>query len=230
MAPTTVAEMARQFPENGMKLLLSNPHNMRDLLALTGSELARRIDTDRMHLMPTTLVRQDYRHVESDLVLSAPLHAGAGPPRDLLVFVLIEHQSAPDRMMPLRLLEYVVQIFNQQTRQWAKKHRSLAQLLLQPVLPIVFYTGTRPWESVGRLSDLVAAGEWFEQVTPVLDPLFVNLPQLDTETLERIGGAFGWVLQLVQQRKRSSAEFRPLLGRGVQQLEGMPPAERLRWL
>lgn len=50
-------------------------------------------------------MRRDYRHVESDIVLSAPPRGGVGPTRDLLVYVLIEHESVPDRMMPLRLLD-----------------------------------------------------------------------------------------------------------------------------
>jgi len=226
----SVARMARQFPENGMKLLLEHPRNVRDLLALTGSDLAARIDTDQMQLLPTTFIRPDYRHVESDVVLRAPWKDGAGGGSDLLVYVLIEHQSAADRMMPLRLLEYVVQIYAQQARQWGKKHRSFANFRVQPVLPIVFYTGTQRWESVGHLIDLVRGGDLFQAVTPVLEPLFINLPEMDVETLEQTGGYLGWVLRLVQQRKSRPDEFRTLLADVVGHLETMPEEERLRWL
>jgi hypothetical protein len=34
----------RQFAENGMKLLLENPQNVRDLLALTAADVVQRID------------------------------------------------------------------------------------------------------------------------------------------------------------------------------------------
>jgi len=226
----SVAQMARQFPENGMKRLLENPNNVRDLLALTGSDLAARIDTDQMRLLPTTFIRSDYRHVESDVVLQAPFKAGSGGGPDLLIYVLIEHQSTADRMMPLRLLEYVVQIYSQQSRQSGKKHRSFAHFRAQPVLPIVFYTGTERWESVGQLSDLVAGGERFEAVTPVLEPLFINLPDMDAKLLEQTGGFLGRVLRLVQQRKSQPDAFRTLLADVVGHLETMPEKERLRWL
>jgi len=75
---------------------------------------------------------------------------------------------------------------------WSSKtHRSLARIRLYPVLPVVFYTGTRRWDSVGRLVDLVVMGEAFASATPALDPLFINLPVIPAETLEDQGGFFG---------------------------------------
>jgi hypothetical protein len=109
--------------------------------------------------------------------------------------------------MPLRLLEYVVQIFKAQTRDWAQRHRSFADIRLQPVLPFVFYTGTRRWDSVGSLADLIEMRERFEPVAPTLAPLFLNLPAMTPHKLESKGGFFGWVLRLVQQRNSRPSEF-----------------------
>jgi len=78
------------------------------------------------------------------------------------------------RLMPLRSVDYVVQIYKYQVREWSKTHRSLARIRLYPVLPVVFYTGTQRWDSVGRLLDLVERGEAFAAVTPAMDPLFIN--------------------------------------------------------
>jgi hypothetical protein len=127
-------------------------------------------------------------------------------------------------------MDYVVQIFKYQVREWSKTHRSLARIRLYPVLPVVFYTGTRRWDSVGRLVDLVEMSSAFEAVTPAMTPLFINLPVVPAETLEAEGGFFGWVLRLIQQRKSRPREFQRLLNRVVQHLETMPAAERLRWL
>jgi hypothetical protein len=148
----------------------------------------------------------------------------------ITVYILIEHQSEPDRLMPLRLLEYVVGIFKSQTRDWARHHRSFAGIRLQPVLPVGFYTGTHRWDAIGSLSDLIEMREHFEPLTPTLDPLFLNLPAMATRKLESEGGFFGWVLRLVQQRKARPIEFQELLKRVVQHLEAMPSQERLRWL
>jgi predicted transposase YdaD len=232
MDQSRVLQIVRQFWENAIKLLLEDPNNVRDLLALCGADIVKRIDLGRVKLVQTTFVERDYRHVESDVVLLAPLRRRKGErtARVLLIYILIEHQSEPDRLMPLRSVDYVVQIFKYQVREWSKTHRSLARIRLHPVLPVVFYTGTQHWDSVGRLVDLVEMGEAFEPATPAMEPLFINLPVIDPEILEEKGGFFGWVLRLIQQRKSRPREFRRLLNRAIQHLENMPQAERRRWL
>lgn len=90
-----------------------------------------------------------------------------GPQRRRLVWLyrLLEHQSEPDALMPIRLLDYLVQIIKRQMRVWANKLGSLTgfrMLRMQPVLPVVLYTGTMRWDSPGRLIDLV--DRWLDQV------------------------------------------------------------------
>jgi hypothetical protein len=41
-------ELARQFPENGIKLLMENSSNVRDLLILAGTDVVEFIDFDRL--------------------------------------------------------------------------------------------------------------------------------------------------------------------------------------
>lgn len=232
MSRARIKQIVRQFQENGLKLLLENPHNARDLLLLTGIDLVELIDFDHLTREATTFVGRDYRHLEADVVLVAPLrHRDDSRPRQvILIYILIEHQSEPDRWMPLRMLEYVLQIYKYQLRRWSRQHRSLRGLRLQPVLPVVFYTGTRRWSTVGRLVDLLALGERFKRVAPSLEPLFINLPAMPPNRLESAGGFFGWVLRLVQQRRARPEEFRALLHDVVRHLEAMPAEERLRWL
>lgn len=52
------------------------------------------------------------RRIASDIVLVAPLRRRRGErtARPVLIYILVEHQSEPDRLMPLRSLDYVVQI------------------------------------------------------------------------------------------------------------------------
>jgi hypothetical protein len=132
--------------------------------------------------------------------------------------------------MVFRVLEYVVQIFKAQLRTWAQRHCSWAGLRLHPVLPIVLYTGTGRWESLGRVTDLVALSERFARVTPHLEPLFINLPALPPSQLEEEGGFLGWILRLVQERHARPKAFQDLLRRVIEHLEAMPAAQRLRWL
>jgi len=112
MVQARVLQIVRQFWENAIKLLLEDPGNVRDLLALCGADIVKQIDLRRLKLIQTTFVERDYRHVESDVVLLAPLRRRKGErtARVLMIYILIEHQSEPDRLMPLRSVDYVVQI------------------------------------------------------------------------------------------------------------------------
>ena len=221
--------LARNFPENGMEMLLEHPGNVRDLLALTGEELVQQIDLDRMRLVPTTFIASDYRLLASDVVLVAPFRNVPSSRRRLMITILIEHQSVPDPLMPLRMVDYVTQVFRRQERRWRARHgRSFEGFRLLPVLPVVFHTGTRPWERLGTLPDLIETGERFRRLTPVMECLFVNLPAIPAGTLEPRGGFLGWVLQLVQARRTLPAAFSRLVDRVLLHMKSMPEQERAR--
>ena len=62
-----------------------------------------------MHLVRGTFITRDYRRRATDVVLVAPFR-GESPERRLMITILIEHQSEPDLLMPLRMVDYVVQL------------------------------------------------------------------------------------------------------------------------
>jgi Putative transposase, YhgA-like len=225
-------EFARQFRENGLKLLFHDPGNVRDLLFLQDPDRAARIDFSRLRVDPTTYVTADYRHLCSDLVLRVPYRTLlSGRRRVLTLYLLLEHQSEPDRLMMLRVLEYLVQIYRAQIRDREGRRPGRDEFVLQPVLPIVLYTGSRTWESLTSLASLVAGGtEEFADVIPVFHPLFLNLSALPSGELESSGGFLGWVLSLFRLRGASLSEYRVAVARVVDHLEAMAEQERERWL
>jgi hypothetical protein len=76
----------RQFPENGLKLLLENAANFCDLLALADSPEGNLIDFDKLTQERTTFVSRDYRHVEAEaadcVALAVRLRKRLRPDRD----------------------------------------------------------------------------------------------------------------------------------------------------
>src|SRR4051794_19766786 len=104
-----IDRLIRNFPENRLKMMLEHPGNVRDVLGILAVRFIDRIDFSRMEVEPAQFVGPDFRHLAADLVLRAPLRApGRGRARWLTIYVLIEHQSEPDRLMPFRVLEYVI--------------------------------------------------------------------------------------------------------------------------
>src|SRR5205085_2233501 len=125
----------------------------------------------------------------------------------------------PDRLMLLRVLDYLVQIWKHQVRQHGQKHGSLANVKLQPVLPVVLHTGSYPWEKLGGLLDLMDDAADLAAVTPQFAPLFISLPDLPEAELESRGGYFGQVLALLKARQAKQAPFAQRLVQTVTKLQ-----------
>ena len=224
--------LVRHFPENGLKVLLENPGNVRDLLQLLAVPVVPRIDFAQMQVEPAQFVQRDFRHLESDVVLRAPLRVGVrGRPRWITIYILIEHQSEPDRFMVFRVLEYVLQIYKRQLREMVQQPGSLEDFRFQPVLPVVLYSGTRAWDRLTRFAELLEADEDLAGLAPEFLPLFLNVGQVSAAALEAEGGAFGLLLRLVQQRRLRRAVFERTLRQVVRALEEqLGEADRGRWL
>ncbi len=191
------------------------------------------IDFPAMTVERTHFVKPDYAHVAVDLLLKAPFRVdGADPNQTIMIDLLIEHQSTPERFFIPRLADYLLQAYKMQKRDWERKHGSDAELVFQPVLPIVLYTGERNWEADHcHSSRLIVAGSvTFDDVIPAFKPRFLNLRETSSETLVQEGGFFGQVLRLVRDRHAEPAVFRQTLEEVVTQLEAMPDAERNRWV
>jgi hypothetical protein len=227
-----VRQIVRQFPENGLKQVLGSAGNVRDLLTLAKAAVLPRIDLGGMQIDPTTYVTAEYRHVSSDLVLRAGLRpsAGRGRRKPLTVTILIELQSQPDRLMPLRVLEYLVQVWKHQVKQHGQTHRSLASVKLRPVLPVVVHTGSYAWEKLGGLLDLMEDAEAFRPFTPAFEPLFVSLPNTPEAELEKDGGPFGQVLALLRASTAGRGPFARRLAQTLARLQELKGPDRLRRL
>src|SRR5206468_2871580 len=65
-------QLVRNFPENGPKLLLENPANVRDTLLLLHEVAVPDIDFAAMTVERSHFVQADYQHVALDLLLKAP--------------------------------------------------------------------------------------------------------------------------------------------------------------
>src|SRR5579883_3177251 len=153
MARQRVSELLlHHFPENGVKYLLQHPANLQDLLRL----LARRhpnlpnpngFDCAHRTIEPDTLIRGDFSHGVTDLLLRLPFRTGDRPATWVEVYLLFEHLSAHQRTIVPRSLSYAMDAYRLQERRWLVNHDSLQNLQYEAVLPIVLYTGERAWQA-----------------------------------------------------------------------------------
>lgn len=148
-SPTPGPEVIREFNDRSTLWLLEDPQHVRDLLRLLEPEIAERLDFSRAERVNRSFVPADLRKQESDVIFCVPLAGGGESPPEILVYVLLEHQSQRDPLMALRLYRYMGQLWDLQCRQWEDAGTPAAERRLHPgapwALPLVLHTGTDPW-------------------------------------------------------------------------------------
>ena len=87
-----------------------------------------------------SFISDELRTQESDMVFSVPFRLPGEPPQEVIVYILIEHQSSPEALMRLRLLIYMVRLWEEEYRLLASRMKGQQQG--SPILSIVFYTGS----------------------------------------------------------------------------------------
>ena len=134
----------RDNQDRFMKLILSRPRVVRDLLALLPAEWTAEVDAASLRELPTEFIGAGGEKRVADLCWLAE-GGGCDP-----AIILIENQSAPDRLMPARATTRVGLLYESLG---PAARRSDGKF--PPVLIVVVYTGDRPWRTPDDLSGMV---------------------------------------------------------------------------
>ncbi len=109
-------------------------------------EIAEVIDWSGLRPLPGSFVDSQYRRSHTDLLFSAPMRDS-----EALIYVLFEHQSSPDRWLPLRLLRYMSRIWES----LVKSRERIPGSLLPVILPVVLSQNDERWDQPTRLAELL---------------------------------------------------------------------------
>ncbi len=89
-----------------------------------------------LELQSVSFIDDRLRDSESDLLYAVRRKVDDAP---AWLYVLLEHQSTPDRWLRLRLLKYGIRIWERDRRQHPNEEQ------LRPIVPVVWYQGERGW-------------------------------------------------------------------------------------
>jgi hypothetical protein len=218
------------FPDRAIREALEQAANLRDVLIEAVPDLAAHLDFNRARYIKPAFLLEDWRQRESDLLCLIPyLPPGTGPAEEVLICVLLEHQSRPDPHMPLRVLLYAVLFWEQQWKEYERRHEEGAALRLTPVIPIVFHTGLSVWSSNRRLADLFAGPEGLRAYAPQWPLLFWDLAARTPEQLLASGGPFAQFLALVRAENSDAEDFRQVVETLVERLDSVAAQDKMRW-
>ncbi|MEK7206046.1 MAG: Rpn family recombination-promoting nuclease/putative transposase, partial [candidate division NC10 bacterium] len=218
----------RDFPDRAIRWLLESPDNVRGLLLAAVPALVERFDLPRLRQAPRSFVQESLRAREADCVLRVPFRAADGTSeREVWVYILIEHQSAPDAWLAFRLLSYMLALWESERREQEERGVPMADRRLSAILPLVLYTGQRPWERLTSLRDLVDVPAELEAFVPRHDSVFFSVSMADPRTLTAGGDPLGYVLLLFHLAEAPVEELAEALREVFTGLEGLARAGEL---
>lgn len=140
--------------------------------------IATRLDWDRLELQPGSFVSPELRSRYTDILYRTRLDD-----HDAYIYILVEHQSRPDQFMALRMMDYLVKVWNHHLDTHHKPST------LPAVIPLVVHSnGTgRVWNTPTELADLIdldpAARAALDPYLPRLRFLLDDLAALDLRAL-----------------------------------------------
>ena len=160
-----------------VKSTFSDPDNARAFLqAHLQRKLARRIDWSTLSLVSGSFIDPEFAATSSDLLFTAQID---GHPAFL--YILFEHQNQEDPLIGLRLLTYMVRIWNDHLR------TNPGTAKLPPILPLVLAQDNKPWKSSTRFADLIdipeGAGEELKKHIPDFEFHLVELFRMPFEKI-----------------------------------------------
>ncbi|HEY9278636.1 MAG TPA: Rpn family recombination-promoting nuclease/putative transposase [Eoetvoesiella sp.] len=158
--------------------LLHNPQLVRSLFeGILDLRMPGVLDWSRLEPLPVQYISRDLRERSGDLVWRIPL---LNSPNSVFVVLLLEHQARGDKYMALRMPTYCCLQYESMLQ-----HGLIARGSRLPViLPVVLYSGERPWVAKDSLSELI------DPLPPGLEPYRLQGRYLlvDEGALVRAGG------------------------------------------
>src|SRR5699024_3839748 len=138
----------------------------------------------------------------------------------LYLCLLLEFQSSPEPIMPLRMLNYAASFYQDLIE--TKKLR-LSVDKLPPALPIVLYSGESPWNAATRMQDVIApVAKVLRAFQPQLAYFLLDEHRVTQEALEHApellantlllnhvedAEAFSALWQVLQRKVKSHPDF-----------------------
>ncbi len=198
----------REVADSGAKLILGNPTLCAQLLHdYSGMELLKDVKPEDIEDVTTRYIPMFTEERDSDTVKRVKL-PGKG---ELFVITLIEHKSYVDYNVIIQLLRYMVYIWEDYAKQIEKKQKNITKtkgFQYPPILPIVYYEGTRDWTAVRSLSEKIFLNDAFSQFIPDFQYILVNLSGMDPDEILSKDNELSLVMLI--NRLKSTEEYKRL--------------------
>lgn len=175
----TVTEPKQHHDALFKKTFSDVEHAAAEFRAVLAAPVVALTDFSTLALCPGSFVDETLAASQSDLLFTAQL---ANKPA--FFYILFEHQSSPDKLMPLRLLRYILRILERHV----EGKTPTEALPLPVVIPVVLHHSEGQWAVARSLEDLfdreLVAQAKLQELIPRLSFVLDDLSGLSDEQLE----------------------------------------------
>jgi len=171
-----MAKSAIHTPHDTLfRAALGYPEVSREFLELYLPDYIQKdLDFSTIKYCETTFVDKRLSALTSDVLLQVNLAK-----KPAYVYFLIEHQSEVDKFMPLRLVQYMVNIWERHIKKLGKANA----LPLPVIFPMVFFTGGEDYNGPRTLGDLCIEPTQMQRI--LSGPFYlVNIDKIPESTLK----------------------------------------------
>lgn len=182
-----MSEVTHQPHDKLFKTVFSNVEEASSFLQLYLPPAVRDlINWPTLRVVEGSFIDEEFAERESDLLYQVMLHGYEDP---VLLYLLFEHQSQPDKWMRRRLIRYIDRAWDEAFKLYPKRAD------LPPVIPLVFYQGEESWNYSTELADLLPefARNW--SFVPHFSHILIDQSGLNPQQVA--GGLRAQVMQLL---------------------------------
>lgn len=194
-------ETNHQLQDKGYKKLFEDKEMFLEFIqTFIKEDWVRDIREEDLVRVDKEYILQDYRKKEADIVYRMRFKSPAtGEEKEAIFYILLELQSGVERMMPYRLLMYMVQIWKQELTNVKYAEAEGQAYKLPAIIPVVLYNGEKEWDTVMRFRDLLNEPGRFGEYQVDFQYILVSVNSYSEKELLKVANAISCIVMMDQR-------------------------------
>ena len=174
--------MESKIYDKTFKELFSRPELIKDFLGgFVDEDFVKDVNFDKIEKKNTDFITEIFKDRATDLAIKLYMKGG----KCAYLYIIFEFQSTIDKLMPLRVLNYMLLLYEDLIKQKEIK----TDEPLPPVFPLVLYTGEQIYNASTQLKDLIAMPyKRLQRYVPTFEHYLVTTRSQPREELKRLTG------------------------------------------
>jgi predicted transposase/invertase (TIGR01784 family) len=174
------------------KEMISDPHDLFFKTAMEDKRVAReflkrhlpidlrkQVDFENLELQPGSFINDVRKKSAVDVLFKTTIED-----KEIFIYLLLEHQSSPDELMPFRVLKYTCNIIDAHLKKYKTALKGKAKKF-PFIYPMVIYHARKPYGYSTNINDLVDAPKAFVDQYFLKPFQLIDLGEIEDEQLKK---------------------------------------------